>query len=352
MDLCPDEKAKFCSDQNDFRGLVECLVRHDSELSKSCKQEVDRMIQARKQAAARGGGALTSFGGANAMGPPVPFVSYEGRITPGTNATGQVENKFNISSPVYKNATDTVGLSLAAGQVHLSETLHLDSGQDLATDYSRFEIGTQFMRQLADKKNWGMRASVGYAGDRPSEAGKDLSYSLSGSYGFPGTGQSYWVALVFMANNSPLANYVPIPGVLYIYRAEKFSGSFGFPVTSLQWTPIDPWQFSLSIFGLNLQTEAAYGHLDSLQTFFAYTMSQQTFIPAVRINDRDRLTLREEKVSLGLRAPVMGLLQAEIQAGRSFNRSAYIGRGFNNKDGGSANMSSDNFASVAVRCAF
>jgi hypothetical protein len=351
LKICESETSHFCGDKKEFSQIAACLVQHEADLSKTCKQEIERFLEIRKQASARGGGALTSFGGLNAFGPPLPLFSYEGRLIPAGKSTEQIENRANLSLPIYKTAEDTYALSLAAGQIHLGDTLVLDSGLPVSTDFTRLEIGGQYMHNLPAQRTWGLRASVGYAGDQPSLIPKDLSYSISGSYGFPGT-KGYWVLLVFVANNSPLINYFPIPGAIYIYKTENFSGVFGFPINSLQWTPVDPWVFSLSIFGISLQSEAAYGRLGRPQTFLSYGYTEQSFIPDVRPDDRDRLTIHDQRVALGYRVPFKDTVLVELQGGRSYDRSIYVGNGPLNKDVGSVEMAPDWFVGWSLKAAF
>lgn len=351
---CQVEKNKFCKDQTEFSEVLQCLIKHDADLSNACKQELERMIQARKEASSRGGGALTSFGGPNAMGPPIPMMSYEGRYMPGEKGPDLNEHKFNISTPVFQNQNDSLALSLAAGQLHLGESLRLNTGKEVPNTLTRMEIGTQYSHKLQNRKNWGIRASMGYAGDRPGNSSKDNSYSLSASYGYPSSENpsGYWLLMVFIANNSPFINYLPLPGVVYMYRTPTLTGMFGFPITSVQWTPVNPWIYSLSIFGPTLQTEVAYGHRDAIQYFGGYSFIQQSFIPSVREEDRDRLKLQEQRLAAGFRMPLSMSMLGELQAGRSFGRSMYVGKKFFDKDKGSVSLDDDWFALWSLKVLF
>lgn len=71
--------------------------------------------------------------------------------------------------------------------------------------------------------------------------------------------------MVMMSNNSPLGTYVPIPGFFYIYRTPTFTGLFGLPILSMQWTPVNPWSFSFSAFGPTIKSEVTYGTVDKTQ---------------------------------------------------------------------------------------
>lgn len=322
---------------------------HAAALSNDCKQDIERYLQARQQAALRGGGALSSFGGLNAIGPPIPLFSYEGRYSPGANTASWTENKMNLSAPIYKSGQDTVAMSLAAGELHLGKLLVLDSGTTVPQDLYRFELGVQDYHQLENQKSWSGRASVGYAGDKPFETARDLTYSFNANYGFPGSGRGYWILSVFFSNNSPIGNFVPIPGFGYLYRSNSFTGLFGFPITAIQWTPAFPWVFSMALFGPTIQAEAAVGTVDHLQSFLGYYWTRQNYIPSERVNSDDRLTLEEMKVGVGLRTLLWSSILGEIQIGRTFERSIFIGEGVFNKDGGSTTLNPDWYVALSLK---
>lgn len=351
---CSDDAVKFCSDKKAPRDVAKCLLSRAAELNPQCKQEIERYIQMMSGAEERGGGALTSFGGSNAMGPPIPLITYSGRVMPGEGEKNPSysEHKVDFSVPVYKAEGYTIGSSLAAGQLHLGETVKLDNGRELPTDLHRYEVGAQYFSQLSDKRMLTVRASAGYVGDKPSVANKDASYSINLTYGKPASGNGYWIYALYMSNNSPFINFFPIPGVIYMYRTPTFTGLFGLPVLSLQWTPEELWSYSFSLFVTNVQSEIAYGQRNQFQTFLHYSFNQQSYILHQREQDRDRLTLQDQKLAAGFRSVLMKKMQLEFQAGRSFDRTLYIGKGFMNKDRGSATIDADWFGSLGIKVAF
>jgi hypothetical protein len=349
---CGPERVRFCDNLKAPADIGSCLLVHQIELSIACKQDLERMIQMRKLAAARGGGALSAFGGLNAMGPPVPLVAFDGRYSLGDSSPSFTENKLNISSPVYHADAQTVSLSMAGSTFHVGDGVYLDSGTKVPTDLYRIEGGAQYFDQLPERRNWSLRGSVGYAGDRPFVYANDTTYSLNANYGFPDSGHGFWILSVFFSNNSLLRDYIPIPGFAYLYKTDTFTGLFGFPILAMQWTPLYPWSFSLAIFGPTLQSEIAYGSIEHLQVFTGLYWIRQSYIPSQRENNTDRLTIEEKKVALGVRALVWGPLLAEVQAGQAFDRSIYIGSGLFNTDGGSVSIPSNWYGSVGLRARF
>jgi hypothetical protein len=329
-----------------------CLVEHVKDVTSDCKQELERVVQMRRQALSRGGGALSSFGGLNAIGPPVPLMSYEGRFGLGLNTTAFTENKLNISSPIYRFETSTIALSVAGSVFHMGTPLVLDKGKQVPTDLYRSEIGVQYYDRLPEKKNWGVRGSVGYAGDKPFSSPNDITYGISAQYGFPGSENGFWMMYAFFSNNNTISNFVPIPGFSYLYRTESFTGLFGFPMMSLQWTPVFPWSFSTSIFGPTIQSEVGYGVIDRFQVFSGFYWTRQNYIPSERDDSKDRLTIEEKKMAIGFRIPLWDSMLAELQCGRAFDRSVSIGTSLFNKGGGSVSAPPDWYVSTKVRLKF
>ena len=350
LQFCVKERIRFCSDKNMLPDIVSCLIEHDKEVSTECKQELERFEEKRRKMMSQGGEAFGPVGGPGEMGPPVPLISYGVKYSPGS--TSFIENKLNISAPIYKSEADTVSLSLAGSDVHLTNTLTLDSGKKVPTDLYRTDAGVQYFNQLSENRDWGLRGSVGYSGDKPSANSRELTYSLSANYGFPGSGSGHWMLTAMFSNNGPLVNYIPIPGVSYLYQTDTFTGMFGFPFTMMRWTPVSPWSFSLAIFGPMVQSEVGYGSLDHVQYFSGFYWTRESYIQSTRENDKDRLTVEEKKAAVGLRTLIWGQMIGEFQLGQAFDRSIYIGNGPLNKDGGSVSIPADWYLSASIKVKF
>lgn len=340
---CEEDRVRYCGDRKGFPDISSCLIEHNRDVTRECKQELERFIQMRRQTLSSGG-VLNPFGT-----PSGPLISYDGRYSPGTHTSSYSENKLHITSPVHTSETDSVALFLTGAAVHVGDSPVLDSGKPVPSDLYRVELGSQYFRKLPENRNWGVRGSVGSAGDKPFARFDEVTFTVNANYGFPGSENGYWKLNLFISNNSPIGNYIPIPGFGYLYKTESFTGLFGFPVLSLQWTPLFPWSFSLGILGPNIQAEAAYGSIDRLQLFSGFYWTRQNYIPSVREHNKDRLTLEEKKAAVGLRTLLGGALLAELQLGQAFDRGVYVGNGPLNKNGGSASIPSDWYVSTALK---
>ena len=270
-----------------------------------------------------------------------------------SNSPSLLENRLNLSLPVAKTDSGLFSVSLGGSRVHLGDPVPLDSGKTVPSNLARVEAGVQYFGKLPEHRAWGVRGSVGYAGDPPFRSGRDLTYGMSGHYTFPASdGRNAWVLMAFLSNNNPLVNYLPIPGFAYLYHSDTLSGLFGFPLISLQWSPKVDWMYSLSIFGPLVDAEAAHGKRDHFQWLLHYRLSRETYLPSFREDERDRLTLEEQKIGAGFRLPIARTLLSEFQAGRAFGRSLFVGKAFHDHDGGSADLAARWFMHWEFRFVF
>jgi hypothetical protein len=349
FESCQEEKVKFCADHKAPLDLGQCLSAHRQDLSDQCKQNIERFIEFKKQSESRGGGALSSFGGVNSMGPPIPLISYEGIDRPGTRSNEMYENKLNISTPIYASAQETVALSLAGSDLHFGEAPVLNSGVIVPTELYRLELGAQYFHPLTEQRNYSVRGSVGSASDTPFKDLNDTTFSINANYSYPSAAGGFWTLSVFLSNNGAFANYVPIPGVTYFSKSEKWILLLGFPINYINWTPSYPWSFSLSLFGPTVRSEAAYGSVEGLQVFTGYSWVMENYLPNQRVNTDDRLTIEEMKVGGGLRSLLTSDLLGELQGGRGFHRAAFIGHGFLNYEDGFTTLPDDWFVALSLK---
>jgi hypothetical protein len=328
------------------------LKQEQDKISSNCKEDLSRVFQSNQQLVHRGGGALSGLGGFGITPNSSPSITYEGRLTPNQSSTSISENKINFSTPLYKGGSHSLSLSTQGSALHLGQTVSLNTGTVIPRDYYRTELGTNYMQILPEKKIFGVRGAVGYNTDKPFTSGRDLSFSLSSHYGFSNTDHSSWALTLHLSNNGPLTNGVPIPGFIYFYRSSSFTGMFGFPFASLQWTPSFPWTYSISLFGLNLNSEVAFGSIEKIQYFSGFSWNRQSYMLHDRTNEKDRLTFEEKKLFLGMRTPLFNKLSSELQLGDSFGRKVYIGNKLLNKDGGEEKLGSGLYASWMMKMIF
>lgn len=295
-------------------------------------------------------GSIAGLTGASSQ---IPTLTYSGRLTPsngGEKSPLVSDNNATISIPVFRSNEETYSATISGGQFHFGEAVQLDSGRETPQDFYRAEVGVGYTRRLSEKRSLGLRGAIGYSGDKFT--GDTQSYNFSANYSFPSEdGKAGWVVSVMMSNLSPFG-LIPIPGFFYIYKTPTLTGIFGLPVSSLQWTPTDPWSFSLSILGPQIRGEIAYGIIDKTQVFFGGGWQQQRFLVSDREKERDRLTVEDKNIEVGVRMPVTESIHSEVSVGGLFDRSVYEGEKLFDKSNGQADLDNSLVLKYSLRVIF
>jgi hypothetical protein len=322
-DPCAEDKRKFCTDKNPPE-IQSCLLEQVKNLSTICKEQVDRVSALRRSTGARGGGGLSSFGGVSGNFGLMPskqtVLSMGGVFAPENDPSDISQKRVSLATPVWSNEKHSTSLSVGAGRIDFNSKQLFD-GTTIETPehLDRVEIGGQYSQNLGDKM-WGGRLSVGSASNEVFHSFDEMILNANLFY-MPTVGPGdQWIYTLFISNNNPIANYVPIPGVIYLHKRERFTGLFGIPFSSIQWTPVDPWTLSVSIMIINFNAEISYGHRDQMQTFVGFSSAQQSFLRAERIENEDRLFFSEKRAFIGVRSPITPKLSGDIQFGDSFDR--------------------------------
>lgn len=293
------------------------------------------------------------FGQAMSMAPIMrPNISLEGKLIPNPKSNQFLESKILLQTPLYRDKDNSLSISLLGSELTLDKSIPLSSGTNIPTHYYKTDLGINFQHNLPENKSVGVRTTFGYNTDKPFHNGRDLSFSLSTSYSYKTSETSSWSLLLFISNNSPIANYIPIPGFIYTYKTSTLTGMFGFPFAFLQWRPEGLWSYSLSVFGINLSTEAVYGPRDSRQFFTGLSWLNQSYILHDRVNRKDRLSFEDKKIFLGLRSPLTEKFSSEIQLGESFKRKVYIGNSMRGHQLGEATIPSSLYLSALIKYLF
>jgi hypothetical protein len=335
---CRKEFKTLCPEANGVNEVVTCVLRKEDQVSTNCKQDLQRIAAFVKSAGSRGGGGISSFGGVMGNSGLLPTdrktLSYSVNHAPEGTPASITQQRLSFSTPVWKHKAESFAFSTGVGSISFSDRkFYNKSLQQTPSELKRVELGGQYSRRLKEGKALGFRANVGSASDRVFNSLEEVTFSLNGTYSFPGKDPSdHWIWTVFFSNNISFANYIPLPGFIYLHKTENFTGMFGLPFLSMQWTPVKPIVLSMSYFITNLNTEIAYGFNDTVQAFMGFAINQQAFLRADRTRLRDRMFFNEKKLFVGMRSPIMTVFTGEFQLGRSFDRKLTEGRNFSDSD--------------------
>lgn len=333
---CHEEMTKYCPGIESQVEKISCLLKKEEVLSHGCKQEIQQISKAAKDIGSRGEGGISSFGGVmGGMGllPPKKTVLYvSGATFYEGNPTVINQGQIKLSAPVWSNGSESFSYSFGGETSSLAEKQLFNTGEKTPQELHRIELGGQYTKFSKDRSILGIRGSFGSASDIPFYSPKEMTFSLNSFYTHPKKQDEFWVWTVFLSNNNPLLNYIPIPGFMYFYRNQGFTGMFGLPFLSMQWTPKEPWILSLSYFITNLKTEAAYGYRDKNQIYTGFAINQKSYLRHDRENINNRLFFNDKRIYMGYRSPVTRIISAELEGGLSFDRSLREGKRFNDTD--------------------
>lgn len=326
---CEAELKNLCTDEN--KRMV-CLYENYEKASVGCKEALDRASGVAKTVGVKGGGGLNAFGAVagalGLMGVNKTVIRYSGSLSPEPTPARFVQNGLHLSTPLHNGSKWNSSLSLAASRLDFGTRPRLE-GEKISSTWDRTDIGTTLTRKLGEGKSWGSRLSVGSASDDVFASKDEVTVNANAFYLKPGSGEDYWAYTLFISNNSPILNYIPIPGFIYFHRNKTVTGMYGLPFLNVQWAPVDPWIFSVSIFLVNGTLEAAYGQRNELQFFSGFSTQQHSYLRSNRDNNRDRMFYSEKKLYLGSRLPLFSQVMAEFQVGQSFDRQISEGKRFN-----------------------
>lgn len=334
-DLCQKEKTQFCSGIVSKIEETQCLIQNKDKLSVECRQELQRLNQLVKDSGLRSGG-ISSFGGVmgglGLVPPKKSILSVEGLTAFEGNPVVINQGKVSLTTPVWTSGEKSFTSSLSAGTVKINERVSSPDGDKIG-ELHRLELSGQFTRMSESKGMTGLRGSLGSAGDKPFHTARELVFSMNAFYAPPGEEKdSHWIYTIFFSNNNGFANYIPIPGFIYLYKNESFTGMFGLPFLNFQWTPVKPWLFSFSWFITNLKTSLSYALNDASQLSLGFSINQQNFLREGRDEQRDRIFLNDKRIYLGFRQVLAKELSFEFQSGQTFDRSLREGRRFNDTE--------------------
>jgi hypothetical protein len=300
-------------------------------------------------------GGFAAIMGSMGLGiPQRAVVSYNGALAPASQGSSVTEqHRLHAILPVSQGEQSSYAVFLNTSSLKFGDEIVFPrTTNTLRQEYYKFESGLQFSRRLANERTINTRFSIGSASDQPFADQNEMTFSASASYDYPGSESSHWIWTVFISNNNPIANYVPIPGFMYFFRRGSLIGMVGLPVSALQWAPVSPWNFSLSLFGPSVNAEVSYGERKGLQKFLNFNWGQQSFLRHDRKEKEDRLYVEDKKLAMGLRSPLSRTLSAELLGGFLWDRKVYEGPGFNQPDRGRKDLRDSWFAGTGIRSTF
>jgi len=263
------------------------------------------------------------------MAPAVKSVDYQLRESPARRSQDPdiLENRVRASFPLAKASSDTWSLQQDLGSFHLSRSPVIGpSGPAIPRDLWNVETGADFRRALADRRGWGVSASVGSASDEPYHSLHETTLKATGNYHIPSGRDNSWLFFLAYSNNRHFANNVPFPGAAYLVRAPEhgLDAVIGLPFFAVRYRPAPRWSGKLAVFGPdNVSAELAYQLPAAVETYAGFDWNQREWLRADRPDNSQRLFFDEKRWSLGLRCPLRQGLRMDLSGGYEFGRRLY-----------------------------
>lgn len=275
----------------------------------------------------------TSSGGPGASGNRSPFTAQLVWM-PTQKVKGQDKNytqtseEINVAFPLRIHED---GIWLGLGSIQRLEigtgAVLPDSAMALPDQIWDIEFGVMHLREFSDGKKAGAMLRVGSPSDQPFAAIRDMTVSMLGFLTLPHGDRNAWNLSLFY---SPTGQIIfPVPGIAYVWRpSDEFTANLGIPF-SIDYQPTPGRSLSINYTPLtNAQVLARQSLNDRWSVYASYRAVTETFFLADRSDDRLRLYLFDQRLSLGLERQLVKGWSCNVAAAYVYNRQIFQGQSF------------------------
>ncbi|CAE79535.1 hypothetical protein predicted by Glimmer/Critica [Bdellovibrio bacteriovorus HD100] len=255
---------------------------------------------------------------------------------------------MDLSSPVYKTETQSVGLSFSGSQ------MSVDPAQNGYSELYDIKFGASYTKVLGEKRMWSVMVNYGSASDKPFYDPTVSTLGITAFYSYPSDEKSSWLLLANYSNNRPILNNIPLPGFAWFYYpSRELNLVLGAPFASINWQFAD--KFGLTFFTLVpwvIKSTVYYKLNDFAQVYAGMDFSQVTYLPYGRENREDRLFYDEKKFLMGIKSPLSKSVFADFEVGHAFDRRFFIAENYEINPGNQVDIGNAYYAKLALRVAF
>lgn len=235
-----------------------------------------------------------------------------------------VQQDFSTSAEVWRDESDEVWIhgGLRYQEIH-TEAILPDTGQPFPEQLWHVVGGATYRHLLRDGSTIGGSLSVGSASDQPFHSSRELVESLTAFYHLALESRDSWLFFLSYSNNRDFANYLPLPGVEYLYNpSREFHAMVGFPIESLEWKPIEDLSFRVTYSPLhNIHALISYRLADPLGIYAGFDWTTQSYLLVNRPEAKDRFYYDEKRAKSGLKITLARGLVLDLSGGYAFDRS-------------------------------
>jgi hypothetical protein len=261
-----------------------------------------------------------------ALGNLIRPTSYvDGNIFGLFGNTPYSDSRFRLNIVAFDDDKNTVQLNGLGQRFHLDEDLPLGgTNSTVPRDLWTTNVGATYSHKL-EHGDWGAIVSVGSASDLPFHSLQEDTISVTGTYRHEVDPLHSWIFFLNYATNRAFAPNVPLPGVAYLVVNPDAHTviSWGLPFF-IAWQPDKDWSFhALYFIPTLISTQVEYQFHEPLKLHLGFDWMPQTWLPANRPTDTDRLILDQMKLSLGLKSPLGQDAYFDLITGFAFDQQIF-----------------------------
>jgi hypothetical protein len=244
---------------------------------------------------------------------------------------GSVRQDLSITCPIWQCAPDELSLSaLIRNELFHTGAVFPDTGQPFPEQLWNIRLGTTY-RHLFDN-GWvtGGTLSVGSASDKPFHSIDEMTLGVNGFLRVPQGEHNAWLFTLSYSSNSELP--IPIPGVAFLWQpSEQFRMNIGLPLV-VMYRPTEDLTFDFSYMLLTtIHARATYRVLPQVRIYFGYDHENESYLPADRPEEKDRLFYYDERLTAGVQYLVSRCAILELSGGYTFDRYYFEGHSFSDR---------------------
>jgi hypothetical protein len=237
-------------------------------------------------------------------------------------------HQFEASVPLSNTVDRRWKLHLGAEADEIRTNERFPAGRDVPTSLYDLNAGISYLRIRDNNHTVAGTFTVGSASNRPFGAFRDTSLQANLMYKVPMEGENAWIFLLNFSNNRGFAEYLPLPGAAYYFKAtDSLRLALGVPFFLVFWSPFDKGIFSLSYFPLYRgQARFSYFFFGPAQAYVQAKYESRSHFLFGRKDIRERIFQEEANVTAGVSMPLERHLLVDLAAGYAFERKVYVGR--------------------------
>lgn len=240
---------------------------------------------------------------------------------------GVVEHDLALMAPVWKSGSDRITLSagLRTDSFHTAAVLP-ESGQPFLDELWNVRLGTNCSHRFGNGWTAGSGVNVGSASNRPFDQLRDIKVGAMVFLRIPWGEGNAWN---FGLNYAPLSDIpFPIPNISYLWQpSDGLRMNIGLPFRVI-YRPWDDLTLDFSMLLRTVHGQATYRPSERWRMYAAFDLKGQSWFLHDRLNDKERLSSYDKRLTVGVQTTLMGHVSLAVSAGYLFDRFYFTGENF------------------------